>query len=49
MHTAWQISGEGFNDLKEGEMEEIGREGSRTHSKDLDEMAKQGICPGMWE
>lgn len=32
MHTAQQISGEGFSDMREEDVEEI-REGSRTHQQ----------------
>lgn len=43
MHIAQQISGEGFSDMKEGDVEEILAEVAvEPTNKDLDEMAKQG-------
>ncbi|XP_046519737.1 tigger transposable element-derived protein 1-like [Equus quagga] len=44
MHIAQQISGEGFDDMKEGDVEEILAEMAvEPTNKDLDEMAKHGI------
>ncbi|XP_032710502.1 tigger transposable element-derived protein 1-like [Lontra canadensis] len=44
MHITWQISGEGFDDMKEEDVEEILAEKAvAPTNEDLDEMAKQGI------
>lgn len=44
MHSAQQISGEGFNDMKEEDVEEILAEKAvEPTNKDLNEMAKHGI------
>lgn len=44
MHVTWQISGEGFDDMKEEDVEEILAEKAvEPTNKDLDELAKQGI------
>lgn len=43
MHIAQQISGEGFRDMREGDVEEILAEMAvEPTKKDLDEMAKHG-------
>ncbi|XP_007083430.1 tigger transposable element-derived protein 1-like [Panthera tigris] len=47
MHIARQISGEGFDDMKEEDVEEILAEKAvEPTNEDLDEMAKQGIGVG---
>lgn len=44
MHTAQQISGEGFSDMREEDVEEILAEKAvEPTNKDLEEMAKNGI------
>ncbi|KAB1273106.1 Tigger transposable element-derived protein 1 [Camelus dromedarius] len=44
MHITWQISGEGFDDMREEDVEEILAEKAiEPTNEDLDEMAKQGV------
>ncbi|XP_057566797.1 tigger transposable element-derived protein 1 [Hippopotamus amphibius kiboko] len=44
MHIAWQISGEGFDDMRKEDVEEILAEKAiEPTNEDLDEMAKQGV------
>lgn len=44
MHITWQISGEGFDDMKEEDVEEILAEKAvEPTNEDLDELTKQGI------